>query len=116
MSIWIGVIVSAALQAGKGVHADLADPAVFMPLLGASVYVTLLALLAFGIGLLVRSSAGGIAITLGLLLVLPVVLSLIANVIQRSGSSTSRSSCPTRPGRSCSPTRPRTPSSRRAWC
>ncbi|MFJ7290122.1 ABC transporter permease [Curtobacterium sp. AB451] len=82
VSIWIGVIVSAALQAGKGVHADLADPAVFMPLLGASVYVTLLALLAFGIGLLVRSSAGGIAITLGLLLVLPVVLSLIANVIQ----------------------------------
>jgi ABC-2 type transport system permease protein len=82
VSIWIGVFASAALQAGKGVHADLADPAVFLPLLGASVYVTLLALLAYGIGLLVRSSAGGIAITLGLLLVLPIVLSLIANVLQ----------------------------------
>ncbi|MDP4332529.1 ABC transporter permease [Curtobacterium sp. A7_M15] len=82
VSIWIGVFASAALQAGKGVNADLADPAVFLPLLGASVYVTLLALLAYGIGLLVRSSAGGIAITLGLLLVLPIVLSLIANVLQ----------------------------------
>ncbi|OII17116.1 ABC transporter permease [Curtobacterium sp. MCBA15_013] len=82
VSIWIGVFASAALQAGKGVHADLADPSVFMPLLGASVYVTLLALLAYGIGLLVRSSAGGIAITLGLLLVVPIVLSLIASVLQ----------------------------------
>lgn len=81
VALWIGIAASAALQAGKGVHADLADPAVFMPLLGASVYVTLLALLAFGFGLLVRSSAGGIAITLGLLLVLPGVLSLAASVI-----------------------------------
>lgn len=81
VALWIGVAISAALQAGKGVHADLADPSVFMPLLGASVYVTLLALLAYGFGLLVRSSAGGIAITLGLLLVLPGVLSLAAGVI-----------------------------------
>ncbi|WIB78710.1 ABC transporter permease subunit [Curtobacterium sp. MCPF17_002] len=81
VSIWIGVIASAALQAGKGVHVDLADPSVFMPLLGASVYVTLLALLAYGFGLLARSSAGGIAITLGLLLVLPGVLSLAAGAI-----------------------------------
>ncbi|MFJ3034344.1 ABC transporter permease [Curtobacterium pusillum] len=82
VSIWIGVAISAALQAGKGVRADLADPSVFMPILGASVYVTLLALLAYGIGLLVRSSAGGIAITLGILLVLPIVLSLFASVLQ----------------------------------
>ncbi|SDQ43245.1 ABC-2 type transport system permease protein [Curtobacterium sp. UNCCL20] len=81
VAIWIGVFASAALQSGKGLHADLADPSVFMPLLGASVYVMLLALLAYGIGLLVRSSAGGIAITLGILLVLPVILSLIAGVI-----------------------------------
>lgn len=78
VSIWIGAFASTALQAGKGLHADLADPSVAMPLLGASVYVTLVALLAYGIGLLVRSSAGGIAITLGILLVLPVVLSLVA--------------------------------------
>jgi len=82
VAIWIGVALSAALQSSKGVHADLADPSVFMPVLGASVYVTLLALLAYGIGLLVRSSAGGIAITLGILLVLPIVLSLAASVVQ----------------------------------
>ncbi|WIB25613.1 ABC transporter permease [Curtobacterium sp. MCSS17_015] len=78
VATWIGVAVSTALQSAKGVHPDLTDPAVVMPLLGASVYVTLVALLAFGIGLLVRSSAGGIAITLGILLVLPIVLSLVS--------------------------------------
>ena len=80
VSTWIGVFLSTALQSAKGLHPDLADPAVFMPLLGASVDVTLLALLAFGIGLLVRSSAGGIAITLGILLVLPIVLALFGSI------------------------------------
>lgn len=77
---WIGVAISTALQAGKGLEPDLADPSVWMPIVGASIDVTLLALLAFGIGLLVRSSAGGIAITLGILLVLPVVISLVAGL------------------------------------
>lgn len=81
VSTWIGVAVSAALQASRGVEADLADPAVFLPILGSSVFVTLLALLAFGIGLLVRSSAGGIAITLGILLVLPIILSLVGSLL-----------------------------------
>lgn len=80
VSTWIGVVVSAGLQAGKGVRAELSDPSVFMPLLGASVYMTLLALLAYGIGLLLRSSAGGIAVTIGILLVLPVVMSSIGGI------------------------------------
>jgi ABC-2 type transport system permease protein len=78
VATWIGVFISTALQAANNVHADLGDPAVVLPILGSSVYVTLLALLAYGIGLLVRSSAGGIAITLGILLVLPVILALFA--------------------------------------
>jgi ABC-2 type transport system permease protein len=78
VSTWIGAGLSAALQSAKGTHADLADPAVSMPLLGTSVALTLLALLAFGIGLLVRSSAGGIAIALGILTVLPIVVTLFA--------------------------------------
>ena len=80
VSTWIGVAVSTALQATNDVHPDLGDPAVVLPILGSSVYVTLLALLAYGIGLLVRSSAGGIAITLGILLVLPVILSVFAGL------------------------------------
>lgn len=78
VATWIGVLVSLPLQAANGAHPAVGDPSVFMPILGSSVFVMLLALLAYGIGLLVRSSAGGIAIALGILLVLPIVLSGIA--------------------------------------
>lgn len=81
VATWIGVALSAWLQASNGVEADLADPGVFLPILGSSVYVTMLALLAYGIGLIVRSSAGGIAITLGILLVLPVVLAIVGGLL-----------------------------------
>ncbi|MFJ3030235.1 ABC transporter permease [Curtobacterium sp. NPDC087080] len=83
VATWIGVALVTLFQADKGVEADLADPAVFMPILGSSVYVTGIALLAFGIGLLVRSSAGGIAIALGVLLVLPIVLQLVAGLVDQ---------------------------------
>ncbi|QSB21969.1 ABC transporter permease [Curtobacterium sp. 24E2] len=81
VATWIGVLISLPLLAGNGVEPEIGNPAVFLPILGSSVYLTLLALLAYGIGLLVRSSAGGIAITLGILLVLPVVLSLMAGLM-----------------------------------
>jgi len=82
VATWIGVLISLPLMAGNGVEPEIGDPSVFMPILGSSVFLTLLALLAYGIGLLVRSSAGGIAITLGILLVLPVVLSLMAGLMK----------------------------------
>lgn len=81
VATWIGVVLSAALQGSQGLHPQLGDSAVILPIIGASVYATLLALLAFGIGLIVRSSAAGIAITLGILLVLPVILSLVAGLL-----------------------------------
>jgi len=81
VSTWIGVLLSAALQSAKGADIVIGDPSVFLPILGSSVYVTLLALLAYGIGLLLRSSAGGIAVTVGILLVLPIVLSGIGNIM-----------------------------------
>ncbi|NQW92355.1 ABC transporter permease [Curtobacterium sp. VKM Ac-2861] len=81
VSTWIGVVLSALLLASDGTSPQIGDPSVFMPILGSSVYVTLLALLAYGIGLFVRSSAGGIAITLGILLVLPVILSLVSGLL-----------------------------------
>lgn len=77
IATWIGVLVSVPLQAARGTHAAIGDPAVFLPVLGASVYVTLLALLAFGIGLIVRSTAAGITITVGLVLVVPTILQII---------------------------------------
>ncbi|WNY35488.1 ABC transporter permease subunit [Curtobacterium flaccumfaciens] len=82
VATWIGVLISLPLLAGNGIEPEVSDPSVFLPILGSSVFLTLLALLAYGIGLLVRSSAGGIAITLGLLLVVPGVLALMSGLMK----------------------------------
>ncbi|MGY2900918.1 ABC-type transport system involved in multi-copper enzyme maturation permease subunit [Curtobacterium sp. PvP017] len=81
VATWVGVLISLPLLAGNGVEPEIGNPSVFLPILGSSVFLTLLALLAYGIGLLVRSSAGGIAITLGLLLVVPTVLALMSGLM-----------------------------------
>ena len=80
-STWIAALVVHPIFAGKGVDFSLGDAQIFMPVLGSSVYVTLLALLAFGIGVLIRTTAGGIAVTLGLLLVVPPILSVIGGLL-----------------------------------
>ena len=66
--------VSTAVYSGYDVSASLADPDLFLPLLGASLYLALVAVFSLGVGTMVRSSAGGIGIVLALLLVVPTVL------------------------------------------
>ncbi|MDR6907532.1 ABC-2 type transport system permease protein [Agromyces sp. 3263] len=69
--------VSSAVFAGIDVSASLVDPAVFLPLLGGALYLSLVSLFALGVGTILRSSAGGIAAVLGILLLLPTVLQMI---------------------------------------
>ena len=63
--------------AGIDVSASIADPAVFLPLLGGALYLALVSVFALGVGTMLRSSAGGIAAVLGLILLLPTVLQMI---------------------------------------
>src|SRR4051812_1139967 len=50
-------------------------------------YIALLGLLALGIGLIVRSSAAGIAAALGLVLVVPIILQILASVTRAAWPS-----------------------------
>lgn len=77
ISVGIGVLASAPILSSNNVDVNLGDSDVLLPILGALLYVAMITLLAFGVGLLIRSSAGGIAITLGLLLVVPTILTAI---------------------------------------
>jgi ABC-2 type transport system permease protein len=70
-------LVSVVVFAGIDVSANLADPAVFLPLLGGALYLALIAVFALGVGTMLRSSAGGIAAVLGLILLVPTVLQMI---------------------------------------
>ena len=69
--------VSSVVFAGIDVSTNLLDPAVFLPLLGGALYLSLVSLFALGVGTILRSSAGGIAAVLGILLLLPTVLQMI---------------------------------------
>jgi len=69
--------VTSAVFSDTGVTANLLDPDVILPLLGAGLYLALVALFALGVGTILRSSAGGIATVVGVLLVLPLVLQMI---------------------------------------
>lgn len=76
VSVWATAFITVPIAAGRNVEASL-DASVAMPLLGASVYLTLIALLAFAVGVVLRSTAGAIAGVLGLMLVAPVVVQLV---------------------------------------
>lgn len=82
VSIVATAFVAIPLLAGKGIDPALSDWSVLLPLIGGAGYLTLIALLAFTFGTMVRSSAGAIASILGLLLVVPAVLRIIANLTQ----------------------------------
>ena len=69
--------VSTAVYSAHGVSASLTDPDLYMPLLGASLYLALVAVFSLGVGMMVRSSAGGIGIVLAFLLVVPTILQLV---------------------------------------
>jgi ABC-2 type transport system permease protein len=80
VAIWLTALTTAPILSGKGYDVQLSDSSVFMPMLGGSIYLTLVAVLAFTIGTILRSSAGGIASALGLLLVLPIIAGIASSV------------------------------------
>jgi ABC-2 type transport system permease protein len=80
-------IVAAALVAlpilsAKDVQPGLFDWSVVLPMIGAAGYLTLVALLAFTFGTILRNSAGAIATVLGLLLVVPTILQILSGLTQ----------------------------------
>ncbi|MET4781472.1 ABC transporter permease subunit [Glaciihabitans sp. UYNi722] len=80
VSIAVTALITAPLLPAVGVHPDFGDSAYLLALVGAAAYLALIAMLALGIGGIIRNSAGGIATSLGLILVVPVVLNILAGL------------------------------------
>ena len=70
-------LVASPILAAKGIHGNLFEADLIVPILGGSLYLALISVFALGVGTILRSSAGGIAAALGILLVLPVIFQLI---------------------------------------
>lgn len=77
VSVVSSYLVASPIMAGKGISTSLTDPDLFLPLLSAALYLSLVAVFSLGLGTILRSSAGGIAAALGVILLLPTVLQLI---------------------------------------
>jgi ABC-2 type transport system permease protein len=75
-------IIFPLLPGTKKIHPDWTDWHVIESLLGAALYLAIIALIAFSVGAIIRNSAGGIAAALGLVLVLPGLVELIGGLTQ----------------------------------
>jgi ABC-2 type transport system permease protein len=77
----VGALLAAPILDGRGIHPDLGNGSVWLALVGAAGYLTLLGILAMAIGLIIRVSAGAIATALGLVLVVPIIFTLLERLI-----------------------------------
>jgi energy-coupling factor transporter ATP-binding protein EcfA2 len=71
------LVFQAFLPAGDAMRTTLADPGVLRAVSGAGLYLTVLALLGFGLGTVFRSSAGAVAVLVGVLFVPTLLTALL---------------------------------------
>lgn len=79
VGVALSYLATLPILAQHDLQADLGDPVTWRIFAGTAVYLVLIALLAFGLGLVMRNSAGSIAAVLAILLMIPIVLSLLGN-------------------------------------
>lgn len=86
-SFVVGVVTSAASWAiaapvlsGKGFSADFSSPATLWAIVGAGAYLGLVSVFALGLGTILRAGGGGIAAALGVVFLLPILVSLIGSL------------------------------------
>jgi len=77
VSTVLAFFASLAIFAPDGVSANLFDPSVYLVLLGSAFYLAVLSVFSLGIGAILRNNAWGIAVSLGIILLLPTLWSLI---------------------------------------
>jgi ABC-2 type transport system permease protein len=77
VSIVITALVTVPILSAKSLAIDVGDGKAWLAFVGGAGYLALIGVLALGIGAILRNSAAGIASALGLILVVPGILSVI---------------------------------------
>jgi len=80
LSVAVSTAIAASIFLAAGLHPDLADGGLWAALLGGAGAIALVGLLAVGVGMLVKNTAAAITLTVGLLFVLPIILSIVGAV------------------------------------
>ena len=81
-SAFLAFLVAAQVFAGQGISIALTDPGALRAVIGAGLYLAVVAVLALALGVLFRSSVGTIAAVVALMLVLPGIASALPGAWQ----------------------------------
>lgn len=83
-SVLVAFFLGQSVLASKHLGTTLSAPGVTRAVLGAGLYLTVVGLLAVGLGTLIRNTAGGIATVFGLLLVVPALAEALPSSWQQT--------------------------------
>ena len=73
-------LIAAPLLNAKGMNLDFGDGRVWLAVLGAAGFMTLVGLMALFLGTIIRNSAGGISAAIGLLFVAPIIMQIFVGI------------------------------------
>lgn len=82
LAVALTALITTPILEPHGLAIDLADSGAQRALLGVPLYLTAIALFALGVGAILRHTAAGIAVVIGILLVLPLLGQIGLDVIQ----------------------------------
>jgi ABC-2 type transport system permease protein len=73
VSVFAAFLLSQAILHSQNIGASLSQPGVFRVVFGTSLFLTGVGLFGLGIGVIVRHTAGGISVLVGILLIIPIL-------------------------------------------
>ncbi|MBO0820539.1 MAG: ABC transporter permease, partial [Nocardiopsaceae bacterium] len=79
---FLSFAIGQGILSSTGESQSLSDPNVMRAVLGAALYVTVLGMMAYAIGTILRHTAGTIATTAGLFFVLPMITNFLPSSVQ----------------------------------
>jgi ABC-2 type transport system permease protein len=83
-AIFIVFFAGQGILSGQHINIGISHPGVVRSLFGAALYLTVMGLFGLGLGSIVRSTAGGIAVLAGIVFVLPPIIGLLPSSTSNS--------------------------------
>lgn len=83
-SVFIVFFAGQSILSGQHINTTIGHPGVLRALIGAGLYLTVMGLFGFGLGAIIRSTAGGISALAAIVFVLPPIVGLLPSSVANS--------------------------------
>lgn len=85
-ALFVVFFIGQGILSGRHLNIALSHPGVLRALVGAALFLTIMGLFGLGLGAIVRNTAGGIALLVGIMFMLPPILDLLPSSVSNSVS------------------------------